>query len=141
MFKKLLIITALYAGFAVNPMHAMETESVASQGSTLQWLKHFGVACLVYNVIGAVERKAMDALFPMTIPAEAEEVANMQTMAALEGDEEIEQPRPKLHGRNVAIRAVAAIATLYGCYKLTNYLHQQMSPEAYRWAHFLGAIF
>lgn len=160
MFKKLLLLTALTTGFSGFQVSAMETAEAAqavaapTSGGATQWLKHFAVACLVYNIIGTIERKAMDALFPIVIQPEnlsemqtAQDLpgnlADMHTMIAVDGDEPLEtqQPKIQLSGKNLVIRTVAALATMYGCYKLTNHLHQKMSPESYRWAHILGALF
>ena len=155
MFKKILMITALTLSHNAFTMSAMKAETVqtaiaASSSGTVQWLKHFGVARLVYHVIGAVERKVIDFAFPMNQPREEsvdmnnpKDVADMKNILAMYDDEQIEifQPKVKINGRNFAISMVATLATMYGCYKLTNHLHQKMSPESYRWAHLLGALF
>lgn len=126
MFKKLLLTALIFAGFNINTTGAMETPGVlqttAPKGGALAWLKHFAVAHLCYNILMRIEVKTMDALFPGTQEDLSVETTQEQQF------------------RTATTRLLASWAALYGCYKLTNYLHQQMSDEPYRWAHLLGAL-
>lgn len=144
MFKKLLLIAFIFAGFNTSTAGAIETPGVlqaaASKGGALAWLKHFAVAHLCYKVIFKAEKKAMDALFPLVELDTPAAVLDVTFPDGKSAHYQSQRKNPTINSENIAIHLLAHAAIWYGCYKLTNYLHQQMSDEPYRWAHLLGAL-
>lgn len=141
MFKKLLLLTALFAGLGINNATATNDEEIITEttvvnenGSTttttittqrsknrsdvLQWLMHFGSAYLVHRAVDTVSSPVIDHCWPYSLWMSQREIDATRLMRVI----------------------CFAVQTYVAC-QITDEIHQKMSDEAYPLAHFLGAVF